>query len=451
MDELDRNVLDKQSGVQQLIAIVENSTKIKNRLESLQILRKLSLNFENFGGNRDTLMNFFENLLIADTDEVVRTEAALILCKGYKEKALNPMRWALLHEDSPLCLQAILNGLIEIVNNIVIRNNSATKLILIHEIIQINDKDFKIGFEMLQTTRKVQNFTSKELANILINYFTIVYLKKSYWRLKYTIEKCKIVELDFIFKGLTQLPNSIKNLTNLKKLTLRYNQITELPDWIDSLIVLESLNLNMNNINKLPSKIGNLAHLKELLLWKNELQDLPNSICSLHSLKYLNLRLNQLKSLPMDLGKLINLIDLNLHDNKLTHIPESIASLKSLESLNISWNLLTTLPLSIVELTSLKSLDLERNELTQIPESIGFLTSLEALNLGDNKLKVVPETIGKLKKLKVLNLSRNRLNELPTSIYNLGNLEELYLNDNALDIDSTEMKNLIDKGIKIYL
>jgi hypothetical protein len=332
---------------------------MKHRLESLQLLRKIGLNFENIGGKSDFMISFFENLLISDTDEKIRNEAALILCRDYREKALNPMRWALHHEDSPLCLQTIFNSLVSIVKNLEITKEPIAKLIIVHEIKQIDDKDFKISFETLKSTKEVKDFTLRELADILINYFALVYLKKIYWRLKYTIDKCKIIELDFIFKGLTKLPNAIKHLTYLKNLTLRYNQLTEIPVWIESLPALESLNLNINNIKELPKTIGSLSHLKELLLWRNELQELPNSICSLQSLKYLNLRLNQLKLLPYDLGDLINLIDLNLHDNKLTEIPESISSLKLLESLNLSWNLLTTLPSSITSLISLKSLDLE--------------------------------------------------------------------------------------------
>jgi Leucine-rich repeat (LRR) protein len=450
LDELKKNILDKQSGIQQLIAIIENSTKLKNRLESLRGLRKLNIDLENFRGNNDALLNFFENLLISDTDEMVRNEAALILCKEYSDKALNPMRWALSHEDSPLCLHTILNALIRIVKNIVIRNEPAAKLMLIHEIKQMNEKDFIIGFEILKTNRSIKDFTSRELADILINYFTIVYLKKSYWRLRYTIESCKVVELDFIFKGLTQLPDALKNLTYLKKIILRYNQITELPDWIEAFQNLESLNLNVNNINKLPISIGKLNRLEELLLWKNELQHLPNSICSLQSLKYLNLRLNQIKQLPIDLGNLKNLIELNLHDNKLTEIPLSISSLKSLETLNLSWNLLNILPSSMFKLISLKSLNLERNEITEISESIGLLTSLEVLNLSDNKLETVPDTIGCLKNLKILNLSRNKITELPNSIYDLDNLEELYLSENFLNTESNLIKKLIQKEIKIY-
>ena len=443
--------MDNQSAVQQLITLIENSSKIKYRLESLRILRKISSNYEKYGGKRDFLISFFENLLISDTDEIIRNEAALILCQDYKDKALNPMSWALHHEESQLCLQTIFNSLIKLIEDLTSIKEPIAKLIMVHEIKQISDKDFNIGFEILKSVRGTSDFTLRDLADILINYYAIVYLKKSFWRLKYRIEECKIIELDFIFKGLTKLPSAIKHLTYLKKLILRYNQITELPDWIESLHALESLNLNVNNINKLPTTIGSLSHLTELMLWKNELHDLPDSICSLHSLKYLNLRLNQIKRLPYDLGNLINLIELNLHDNKLNEIPESISSLRSLEKLNLSWNLLESLPSSISNLISLKSLDIERNELVQIPISIGSLTSLEILNLGDNKIEKIPETIGNLKKLRILNISRNRLTSLPKSLDHLENLEELYISENKLDINSNFLQNLKNKGLKIYL
>ena len=35
------------------------------------------------------MVSFFENLLISDTDEKIRNEAALILCHDYKEKAMD--------------------------------------------------------------------------------------------------------------------------------------------------------------------------------------------------------------------------------------------------------------------------------------------------------------------------------------------------------------------------
>ncbi|MFX0075027.1 MAG: leucine-rich repeat domain-containing protein [Candidatus Hermodarchaeota archaeon] len=450
-EELNNNILDKQSAIQNLIALIENSPKISHRLESLKILRKISINFGKFEGNRDTLRDFLENLLISDTDELIRNEAALILSYEYKEDALEPLRWALHHEESPLCLHTIFDSLINIVTSLTNKKEPTAKLILIHEIKLIKEKDFRIGFEVLKSTNKTEDFNSEKLASIVKNYYSILYLTKSYWRLKYKVEKCKIIELDFMFKGLTKLPEAVKHLTNLRKLVLRYNQITEIPDWIESLHALESLNLNVNNINKLPLAIGSLDNLKELLLWKNELQDLPNSICSLRSLKTLNLRLNYLKRLPSNIGDLINLTDLNLHDNKLTQIPDSISLLKSLETLNLSWNLLSNLTQSITNLSSLKSLDLERNELIRVPISIDSLTSLEILNLGDNKLESIPESIGNLRKLRILNLSRNRLSNIPQSILNLHNLEELYLSENNLNINFEFVKAIEKMGAKVFL
>ena len=112
---------------------------MKLRLESLQLLRKISFNFENIEGKNDSMISFFENLLISDIDEKIRNEAALILCYDYKEKAMNPMRWALFHEESPLCLQTIFNSLVTIVKNLEETNNAITKLIMVHEIKQIDD------------------------------------------------------------------------------------------------------------------------------------------------------------------------------------------------------------------------------------------------------------------------------------------------------------------------
>ncbi|GAG77365.1 unnamed protein product, partial [marine sediment metagenome] len=56
----------------------------------------------------------------------------------------------------------------------------------------------------------------------------------------------------------TKLPSALTHLHDLRILSLRYNQITEIPEWISSLYSLESLNLNVNNINNLPNSSGNL-------------------------------------------------------------------------------------------------------------------------------------------------------------------------------------------------
>lgn len=437
------NNLDKPSAAKLLLSLIENSEIERVRVESIKEL----INIE---AKEDEIFEFMENLLISDSSDLVRNHAALSLKKNFLFKSMKPMKWALLHETSTLCLRTIYFTLIIILRKLVITIHPIAKSLLLSEVKKIKRKEFKIGFEILCEKKRVNDFTKKELSDILVNYYTLIFLEKSYWRLKYEIKKCIITKLDFIFKGLARFPEEIKYLTNLKTLILRYNQLTQLPEWLGNLISLESLNINVNNLNKLPKSIGKLKYLKNLFLWKNELSFLPNTIGNLLYLELLNIRLNQLKSLPVEIGNLSSLKELNLHDNQLLKIPNTIGNLNSLEVLNLSWNSLLTLPKSIVSLTSLKILNLERNELNELPDDLGSLASLEFLNLSDNHIKMVPESIGYLSSLRYLNLSRNKLDNVPKSIKLLTSLKELYVGENNFDSIPQSLQKLENNGLTIY-
>jgi len=438
-EEYFKNNLDKQSAAKLLISLIDNCESDKVRVESIQALEKIKI-------DDNKSFRFLENLLISDSSERVRNSAALILKNLYINRALEPMKWALIHEESPSCLNTIHATLIKIIKNMVENNQQ----ILYSEVKKIREREFRISLEQLSKVKSIEKLTNKELAEILINYFTFLLLKKIYWRIKFKIENCKFIELDFIFKGLTEIPEPIKYLSSLKILIFRYNQLTTLPEWIGNLFSLESLNLNVNNIKMLPETIDSLVSLKELLFWKNKLKALPKRIGCLSKLERINLRLNQLETLPDTIGNLSSLRELNLHDNKLHYLPETVGYLNSLDTLNLSWNELRALPSTIGKLTVLKVLDLERNELTAIPEEIGSLKSLKVLNLSDNKLDIIPDTIGNLTSLQYLYLSRNKLNILPESLKYLTKLKELYLSENNLKESLKLLNTLKQKGVKIY-
>jgi Leucine-rich repeat (LRR) protein len=99
-------------------------------------------------------------------------------------------------------------------------------------------------------------------------------------------------------KGLTELPESIVRLVNLRVLELSNNKITLLPESIAELVNLETLFLNSNLLSILPESIGKLINLKGLFLNNNLLTVLPESIGKLSNLQYLDLYYNQLNSLP---------------------------------------------------------------------------------------------------------------------------------------------------------
>jgi Leucine-rich repeat (LRR) protein len=442
---------DKSLLLRELVTIIENSIYKTDRIEGLKKLNELTINFERNGLNKDEIFSFFENLLISDSDEKIRNESAIFLSQNYSYRALEPLKWAIHHEISPTTLLTIFNSIISILERMEQESFSFSNTYILPMLKQMEDDDFKVGFQNLLQIKNGADFKYQELSEILHNYFALIFLKRRFWRVKYDVKNCKLIELDFIFKGLSSLPTVLKYLTSLKVLILRYNQLVTLPEWLGDLKSLEYLNANINNLNTLPQSIGNLLKLKELLLWKNELQRLPDSIGSLTSLRKLNLRLNQLNELPSSLGNLTNLEELNLHDNKLKLLPKAISNLKSLKSLNLSWNSLIELPNSIGGLKSLKYIDLERNELDSVPQSIGFLSNLEYLNLGDNKLQSIPDSTAQLENLKFLNISRNKLEDFPEAIMYCSKLEEIYLGDNNISNISKFEPILKKKGINLHI
>jgi Leucine-rich repeat (LRR) protein len=126
------------------------------------------------------------------------------------------------------------------------------------------------------------NNDSQELTNFLDKY-----------GIKYKVVGYRIVagDVDLVFRGITQLPDSIYYLQ------------------------CDYLRLNNNNIASLPNSIWNLK-CKCLYLHYNNLTQLPESIGDLQC-EYLYLYNNNLTSLPESFGNL-KCKDLYLHNNNLT-------------------------------------------------------------------------------------------------------------------------------------
>ena len=72
-------------------------------------------------------------------------------------------------------------------------------------------------------------------------------------------------------EGITQIPDKIGELKDLKKLALYGNNISQLPGSIGQLIHLEVLYIDGNPIEKLPETIGNLKELKILGIAKTQI------------------------------------------------------------------------------------------------------------------------------------------------------------------------------------
>ena len=83
---------------------------------------------------------------------------------------------------------------------------------------------------------------------------------------------------------LIAIPQEIFSLTNLKELSIAYNQITAIPDAIANLANLTTLDLDNNQITAIPDAIANLANLTSLLLSYNQITAIPDAIANLADL-----------------------------------------------------------------------------------------------------------------------------------------------------------------------
>jgi GTPase SAR1 family protein len=128
--------------------------------------------------------------------------------------------------------------------------------------------------------------------------------------------------LYLIESGLSTLPPEIGQLSELKRLSLHGNYLTELPPEIGRLTRLEALYLDNNQIKALPPEIGRLRALRELDLRSNRLTALPSAIKHLRELRELDLCANELTALPEEIAQLGALEKLNLHRNPGLGLPE---------------------------------------------------------------------------------------------------------------------------------
>jgi internalin A len=226
---------------------------------------------------------------------------------------------------------------------------------------------------------------------------------------------------------LTELPESLSQLKQLRSLTVCHHQLTTLPESLGQLTQLESLDLSNNVLIRLPESLGNLKQLKTLRVGGNRLTALPESLGQLTQLQSLELTRNELVALPESLGDVRQLETLSADGNRLTTLPESLTRLAQLQSLDLSSNALIALPESLGQLTQLTSIDLSENELKALPESLGRLTQLQRLYLFRNKVTHLPSSIVKLKHLNHLSLSANPIKRLPNNIGELRELKSLTL------------------------
>jgi internalin A len=242
---------------------------------------------------------------------------------------------------------------------------------------------------------------------------------KAYRKAEQKIEAARL-------SGATELDLSVEYAADSPKLT-------ELPESLGQLTQLQSLNLSRNNLTVLPDWLGQLTQLQSLRLLGNRLTTLPESLGQLTQLRSLDLDNNQLTALPESLGQLTQLTSLEIANNKALILPQWLGQLTQLRFLRLNANDLTALPEWLGNLRELRELLAWENKLTALPESLTKLQHLERLVLQVNQFKAIPAWLEKLPEINTLDFWQNKLTDLPPSIGNLKKLSNLELGENPLN------------------
>lgn len=258
----------------------------------------------------------------------------------------------------------------------------------------MNDDDGKLQIKMVDFQDNHSTFTDSSHKSIPQSFFDR--------RLEH------MVSVDLDFNDLTSLPTEFATkLSNLKTLSLRGNNLLNVPDNLHLISKLETLNLSQNKLSTLQLTLGKMVSLKNLYLQGNKILEIPVGLSSMCSLEDLRLDENKLFDLPQDFGLLTSLKHLDISYNRLHCLSENFGKLQNLETLNLNKNLLKDFPDSFGELSRLKIIDISENSIDSLPNHFKSCLTLTKFHADCNNIAYLPEWVNELKSLLDFSLKSN--------------------------------------------
>ena len=257
-----QNLLDKRTTTELLTTIIDISDEESLRVSALIYFEKLGLN--------DSFFEILEQLLISDSNQTIRLFAINLLRENFLHKAFPLINWAIQHENSYPCQVSLIKTLKEIQDDEVKHSliNHLYQLLNESNLMKIGESYFKHKYNRAikqLLMNDLVNLTQNQLADIILNYLTILELSLSYQYLSYEINEelgvvteLNLSDLELETKGLPfgwkyniesiEEITGLTNLTHLIKLDLSNNNLKTIKDLMQ-MKQLEVLNLSNNKLS----------------------------------------------------------------------------------------------------------------------------------------------------------------------------------------------------------
>jgi Leucine-rich repeat (LRR) protein len=295
--------INKEDSVDLLISLIDRSEDAKVRATSIDVLRAIDYKDEN-------IFKIFENHLVSDENANVRASAAKIIILNHLEEGLEPLKWTIQHEKSPL----VMNGIFETLE----RNKKEKFEILEKDLSHFLDtfaSNLGVQYEEARFFLDLEAIFAKDKGNYEINPLYYKNFEELYnWKdsepwLVIKNEHVEILNLNiFNWKFVKDNEELINSFSKLKYLDIYLN-------------IIRKYNNPNNDSIKIPESIGKLTSLKKLVLAQNNLNTIPESITNLNLLSELDLSHNQFQEIPQILKSIDSLEKLNMEYNDIHYIP----------------------------------------------------------------------------------------------------------------------------------
>lgn len=174
------------------------------------------------------------------------------------------------------------------------------------------------------------------------------------------------------------LDDAIKHKTDL--LYISGYSLTELPERIRELSELRDLEVFEQDLYRLPEGLFELSKLESLRILTTDLERIPPSIAKLKNLRVLSIQCaSSDRPAPGYRAKPKEAISLN-------RIPPEIGELEQLEQLTIQYSAIHELPPELEKLKNLRGLDLGMCMIDQKPEFLNRMKQLKYINVSKDSL-----------------------------------------------------------------
>ena len=252
--------IDKKAFFDSLISLIENSDDRVVRVESIELLTELD-------SGDPRLIKIFQDLLISDLDEDVRSISAKLLVSKFFKESVEVLEWAIQNEPSLKILAEILEGSKLREKNwlTLILVNIFKDLITKNDVEKSNIKYYISSIKNLFSNKGFGTLRTEELMEMYLNYRVLVGLENRF-QLSTNLCECfsKDGYLDELNLGGINLKSILEiegldKLLKLESLDLIDTQLKEITG-LEKLKGLRSLNLAWNQIER----IDGLEFLKKL-------------------------------------------------------------------------------------------------------------------------------------------------------------------------------------------